>query len=508
MAKPPLTLPISPYAPDLPDYPAQGSANVRNVVPRTPGSYGPLNSPSVISNALGNRCQGAAAFFDINGQVNILAGDSTKLYRLTSGDAYSWQDVTNVTGGYNIGADQHWEFEYFNGSALATDFSDNVQTFNLASDANFSDLSPDAPKAKHLAVIKNSFVVLGNTNDSINGNKPQRVWWSAAGDATNWPTPGSVTAAQVQSGAADLFGDDGAIQAIRGGLTAADGLVFQQYGIRRMVYAGPPEIFAFLPAQNVRGTPAPNSPVVAGGTCYFLGFDGFYSTDGGTTQPIGANKVDKTFFNDLDVSHVDRMFGVADPINKAIIWAYPGQGNDDGTPNRLIIYHWQLDQWTIADVTCEMLARLLGIGYTLDELFTVLGYTLDDLPAPLDSAIWQGGSLVLGLFDGNHKLNYLTGTPLAATIDTSEMQPVPGRRLMITGARPLVDGATPSVAINHRERLQDSLTLGPAIVLNALGICPQRASGRYIRASITIPADDTWTNCSGVELDAVPQGTR
>ena len=505
---PPLQMPIAEYAPDLPDYPAAGSSNVRNVYPRTPQSYGAVASPAAQYNALNSRCQGAAAFRNKAGNVFAFAGDGADLYSLTVGGA-TWTNASKSAGAYAPAADAQWQFVYFNGDVIATDYSDNVQVYTPGTSSTFTDLGGGAPQGKYISVVKNAFVVLGNTSDPSNGVLPQRIWWCDAGNAHSWSTPGSSQAAEFQAGAVDLLGSGGSVQGFASDLVNADAVVFQEYAVRRMMYAGPPDIFTLLPVENAKGCPAPYSIVANGGTAYYWGQDGIYAFDGGTSLPIGANRVDKTIYRDLDMSVINRVVGSNDPLNRLIWWAYPGAGNTSGNPNRLVAYNWQLDRFTICDVTCETLAQLLSIGYSLDELYTILGYTIDDLPAPLDSSVWTGGRLQLGLFDSAHKLNFLTGTPLAATVETQEVQPIPGRRILVTNARPLVDGDAPSVSIGKRERQQDAVTYSTPSVLNSMGMCPTRTSGRYIRAQITVPAGSTkWTNISGVELDAVPQGSR
>ncbi len=461
-------------------------------------------------NALTARSQGGCAFIDSAANVNIFAGDAQDLYQIKSGST-AWGNVSKSSHAYGITSDMQWQFVYFNGDVLATDFADPIQAFTLASSAAFADLAGTPPRARYIAVVKNAFVAVGNTFDGVNGNMPQRVWWCAAGNAKSWPTLGSPAAAQVQSSAVDLLGPAGWVQGFASDIAAADALVFQQYGVRQMIYAGPPEVFAFLPAQSLRGTPAPYSIVTFGGLAYYLGQDGFYATDGSQSIPIGVNKIDRTFFEDIDFVNLNRVIGLADPVRPLIFWAYPGAGNNLGNPNRLLIYHRDLQRWTICDITCETLVRLLSIGYTLDQLYTVLGYTLDNLPAPLDSSLWTGGKPQLGLFDTTHTLNFLSGPPLAATVESTEMQPVPGRRAFVRSSRPLVDGVgtIPSVSIGHRERQQDAVTYSKPSLVNAFGTCPMRASGRYLRASVTVPAGETtWTGISGVEIEAVPQGTR
>jgi len=508
---PPITLPIAPYAPDQPGAPAaQAAKNVRGVFPRTSTSYGAMPQPTPVSSALVNQCQGMGTFLGSAGVAHVFAGDLSRLYHIGgAGTTLSFTDAS-AAGGYNVSQNDFWEFVHFNGQVLAIEYNDPIQAFTLGAGTHFNNLAAAAPKAKHIAVIKNSFVMVGNTQDPTNGAKEQRVWWCAAGDASNWPVPGSQVAAQFQSGAIDLLGDAGPVNALRSDLTSADGLVFQQDSLRRIVYVGPPAIFDFLPAQNGRGTYSPYSPVVVGGNCYFPAFDGFYSCDGASVSPIGSDKINRTFLDDL-ASNYATVQGAKDPIRQVIWWSYAGQGSINGVHNRIIGYSWLFDRWCILDVVAEAIGNAFAFGYTLDQLYTVLGYTLDNLPAPLDSPLWQGGTQVLGVFDSLHQLNFFTGSAMAATVETQEMELIPGQRSLITGVRPLVDGTnvqTPTVAIQHRELGETVPAVTPYSAINSLGKAPVRTSGRYVRASISIPAGGDWTNISGAAVDAVPQGQR
>ena len=499
MSSPPLQLPIVEYAPDQPSLIATGSSIVKNVYPRTKLSYGPIAAPQAVGNALNLRCQGATAFINNSTQVQLYAGDGNDLYTQING---VWTVVSQNPGGYNIDTTLKWEFEYFNDSVIATDFADAIQAVAFGSGAAFADLAGTPPKAKRMATVDNAFLMLGHTNDPINGEMEQRLWWSGAGDATNWPTPGGAVAAEFQSGAVDLLGPFGSIQALRTGIPFCDVAVFMQFGVKLGQYVGPNPVFDFFPAQGVNGTPAPYSPVVWGGRLFYLGWDGFYAWDGGAPLPIGAERIDSYFFKDLDLSVIYRVVGGVDPLNRLIWWIYPGQGHDgNNTPNRALIYNPILDRWSLVELTAETLCQLMGVGYTLDQLFTVLGYTLDNLPAPLDSPIWQGsGKPLFSLFDTSHKVNYLTGPNLAATVNTNEIQPIPGKRSRISGARPLVDGDHPTVSIGRRDTLQATVNYTPAIPVNSLGICPRESSGRYLQAQIATAAGDDWSHMSGVEL--------
>ena len=509
---PPLVLPIAEFTPDLPA--SGGSAMVQNVFPRTSLSYGPILTPVAQYGSLGSRCTGGAAYRDKQGNTFMFAGTSSDLYLLKAGLS-TWQNASQSIGAYNSG-DDVWNFVIFNGRVIATNYQNVPQIMALLGGTDFADLAGSPPRGKYIAIVKNAFVVFGNTYDSTNAEMPQRVWWSAAGDGENWPALGTQAAAEVQSGAVDLLGPAGEVQGFAPDLINADAVVFLEHGVRRMMYVGPPDIFTFLPVENARGTPAPGSIVVNGGVAYYWGQDGIYAFDGGSSQPIGANKVDKFLLGegnrtgDVDMANIRRVVGAADPLNKLIWWAYPSRENVDGNPDRLLCYNWEINRFSIVVRTCETLLRLMSIGYSLDQLETVLGYaTLDSIPAPLDSDVWLGGKLQIGLFGAGHSLQFFTGDRLHATVDTQELEPVPGRRLLVTNSRPLVDGAVPTVSIGRRERLRDAVAYTDAVALNAMGECPVRTSGRYVRARIVVPAgSDEWSNISGIVLTASPQGSR
>lgn len=510
-------VPCGEYMPDQPDYNNPGAGNVRNVIPVTTTSYAPLAGLSVFSaNALDARCQGAYATADSSGNVYAFMGTANKLWQINNSG--SFVDISNPTP-YTLDAKGKWNFCLFNDRVIASNFTDPIQGMLFGIATKFSNLSTGAPKARYIAVIKN-WLVTANTSDPTWGVQPQRVWWSGLGDPTNFPAPGSTLAVQNQSDYQDLFGDHGWVQGIVGNLGSAHGAVFCERAIWRMNYQGYPAIFSFEPAQGARGTPAPGSIVQLGSIVYYLGEDGFYMFDGSTATPIGTGKVDKTFYADFDISYSDRVSAAVDPVNKLVFWAYPGAGHSGGNPNHLMIYNWALNRWAIADVTCELIFRSQTFGFTLDGL-DVFGYTMDTLPFSLDSRQWTNGKIIMSAIDINHKLDYFNGANLAPTVDTSESELYPSLnfpygqqpiikdyRAMITNAKPIVDGGVPSIQVGTRSRLIDSITWSNAVAINALGDCPVRATGRYVRGRITLPAGSTFTHIQGLDVSAIPSGLR
>ena len=71
-------LPFGEWLPDLAAYENPGCLEALNVLPAIDG-YKPLPNITSVSDALDARCQGAAAAQDSAGNVDVFAGDASKL---------------------------------------------------------------------------------------------------------------------------------------------------------------------------------------------------------------------------------------------------------------------------------------------------------------------------------------------------------------------------------------------------------------------------------------------
>jgi hypothetical protein len=97
---------------------------------------------------------------------------------------------------------------------------------------------------------------------------------------------------------------------------------------------------------------------------------------------------------------------------------------------------------------------------------------------------------------------------MAPTLETAELQPVPGRRAWVDLVRPLIDGGVATVAVGHRERLTDPVTWEPPVPTNIIGECPQRCTGRYIRLRMAMPAGQGFEHLQGLDLGTLrPEGS-
>lgn len=518
------TLPFAEWAPDQPPKhgveAAPGAVAIINVIPRTPTTYGPMPSAaSAYSGALSGRCLGSYTTKDSGRNVLVFAGDQTKLYLLRAGST-NFADVSGSTYAGQPWPDTFWSFTAFGLRVIACNYYDDTQTYLIESDSLFSDLSASAPRAKFCEAV-GDFIMLGNTFDGTNGIQRQRVWWSAIGDPTSWPTPGTTAAIQVQSDYQDLQQTDlGEITGLAAGPIPMPGgcvTIFCEKGIYFGSFVGSPAIFSFKSIENAPGCIAPRSIVKghinSGGAVvpviYYVGADGFYAFDGTKSIAIGANKFDRfVLTSDAHSQLLKSIQATVSPANKLIFFAY-SSGFSSGSYDRMIAYNWDINRASYIDLTgaaIEGIGATATIGYTLDEL-DPFG-TIDTLPYSLDSEVWVGGLVRLGVFNSSHQLAYLTGNNMAPTVETPEVEAIPGKRVFIRNVRPIVDATGGSVSMVVRERQSDAVTAQTAVAMNAMGECPQRRTGRYVRARVTFPSNTNFTHLSGVELDLVPQGVR
>jgi hypothetical protein len=506
----PRIIQVGAWVPDQPALSGAGSSTALNCRPLTQGSYGPM--PSLISQgaaALPGPVFGMFATTDTTGEQHIFAGTATDLYHLSTSTGPNFVTVTQTGESYNAYYLNPWVFTAYAGNVIAVNGVDPPQIFTLLGSTEFGDLATNAPVGHYCATVRD-FVLMGNCLEGST-QYPQRVHWSCVGNPSFWPPLGSVTAQELLSDAQDLRSDLGQVRGIASGLQSGDFAVFMDEGVYQGLWVGSPATFSFQLVPGATGCRIPNSIISHMGRAFYLGNNGFWSYDGSTPNPIGAEKIDDWFFHDdddaVDPGYISLTQGAADPSGKYVYWIYCGP-NSNGHPTRLLIYNWILGEWSVARINCQWIAKALSVGYTLDEL-DAFG-TLDSLQSSLDSPIWVGGSPILLAFDMNNMLSHFAGPSLAALIDTSEEELEPGRRCRVTSARPLIDGdaddgegitAVPTIAIGGRSRQSDPVVFGPAMPLNNRGECIQRNDNRYVRGQIAIPAGTQWTHCEGIVVD-------
>jgi hypothetical protein len=482
------------WLPDLPDYENPGITVATNVIPAGK-SYKSVSGLTVYSNALSSQCLGAVLARDTSGNTANFVGNSSKLYKLASA---AFSDVSKV-GGYTVSTDDQWEFTLYGTQVLATQISDPIQTFTVASSTKFADLAAGAPKARHISNMRN-FIVVGNTFDATDGNVPHRVRWSAFKDPTSW-----TVSASTQADYNDLDASKGWVQRIIGG---ESGVVFQERAISIMSYQGSPLVFRFDEVEKEKGLLAPNGAIKIGNRIFYLGIDGFYMFDGNQSIPIGDTKVNRTFFADLDQTYASKISTAIDFTNQCVFLLYPGSGHVGGRCNKIMVYNYAINRFASISTDLEYLFSAISEGYTLDSLDTV-STSIDALAFSLDSRVWTGNTNLLAAFDSNHKLNYFTGTAMTATLETGETQLTPGNRTDVRRLRPVVDGtsATTTMQVGTRNKLSDTVTWGSSLSLNSTGEFCTRSNARFHRARVSVSGG--FNHLQGIQiLEAAKAGQR
>jgi hypothetical protein len=473
------------WMPDQPDLGNPGSLVAENVYPVTRG-YHPFGSLMYLSDAMDARALGGTSLTAADGNSKVYAGNATKLYSLHGGSA---TDVS-ISGGYTSTA-TFWDFAAYGDIAIATNFKDSPQSINMSSGSAFANLTT-AFKARTCAVVRD-FLMFGNTNDATDGDKPERVRWSANGDHTDY-----TVSATTQSDFQDTPGG-GAVQRVFGGEYAT---ILFEHAIYRVNYVGSPSVFQFDLVSTDTGLFTPGAAAQNGSIIYYLDSGGFFAFNGAQSHPIGNEKVDNWFWTHLDASQAARISCAIDHDKKAVCWSFPAHGNAGGKPTHIIIFNYELNRWSYAVLAHDIILPLLTSDFTLETLDT-LNSNLDNLTISVDSRVLYEGSALLGIMN-SFKLASNQGDPLDATVESKEMQPNKDRRSHVTEVWPLNDGGTTTVQIGTRNRQQDGYTWTTAVAVNTTGFAPVNAEGRYHRVRMNITG--TWNDTQGTDVTAKGRG--
>lgn len=496
-----MRLPFGRWMPDRPPHDNPGVIDAKNVI-HGAGFYRPVPALAAYSDPLPARCRGIIAARRTDGTVFNFVGTANGLFEQTS---LGWTDRSKP-GGHALAEAERWEFVQWGERILAVgglqdgSVKANPQAITLGG-ATFTDLAGNPPQAKHIAVVR-SFVMLGDVNDSIDGRRSQRLWWSGIGDETYW-TPDI----RRQCSFSDLRGSGGDVMRIVGGEI---GVVFRRRSIARLLYIGAPGVFQIDDIEDGVGTPAPWSVVKFGRLIYFLADDGFYAFDGAESHRLGEEVVDGWFRDNFNAAYPESVWAAVDPIRRIVIWAFPSPSSVGGVPDRLLFYNPSTKGWSYAEQGAEVLGALYGnLSTSLDSLDAIYPSidAMGDLS--LDDPIFQGGRLQLVAFDSQHRAALLNGPNLEAVIETAEGQLFPPQRSFVQVAAPLIEGTsdTARIEIATRDKVSDPPVYHPAQTIDADGLIYPEVDGRYLRARVRMPAGAIWDKAYGLEItQAIPSG--
>jgi hypothetical protein len=476
---------LAEFAPDRSDFDPAASAVLSNFVPQARG-YGPFKSFEPFSGILPLRPQGSFLANVAGGVFELFVATKEKLYKLDP-VSLDWDDISKPATTYATPDNRRWSFAQYGSLILATNGVDPIQSYDTASPTTFDDLSATAPKALNVAVV-GDFVFLTNTDDA----GPRSAMWSGLNDPTYW---------QIGDRSCDLqvFPDGGEVMAVSA--FEKGSLIFQEDCIREAALAlNTPLIMTFSKPVENHGALAPRGVVSTGSGVFYLAQDGFYKY-GAPPTPIGAERVDRFFFEDVNNSEMNEVVGTEDPFRKVIYWAYnSNSGTTEHAFNRCLAYHYALDRWSMVEPGTVLTGFIDAVtpGYTLDSIDS-LGYTLDTLPVSLDDRFFSSGAPSLAAFNGNRRLGFFNGAPLPAQGQTSRLPLAENARAYVSGFRPITDAASVTGRVGKAAHAADVITWGQEYGINRTGLIPARSDGRFHKFEVSIPAGSDWSSFHGVE---------
>lgn len=480
------------WLPDQPDLDNPGVTVATNVVPAA-GGYRSFPSFISFSNAADERIRGMYAAKDSSDNVSLFAGDDGKLYKFNQGTS-NLDDVSKSgTPAYDLAGVERWRFAQFGTKVIAAGGTgEELQVFDVGTDSAFSNLGGSPPKADYIAVVRDQ--VWTANIDEGSGRVPNKVRWSAINNEASW----TIGTDQADS---QVIPDAGAITGLVGGERA---VILMERAIAVAYYVGSPLIYEINRVETQRGCPFPNSVANVGGDVFYLARDGFYRFSGNQSIPIGAEKVDAFFFKDFNEAQVEKMSCAVDPENQLVAWSYVSNNAPDTTPDKILVFNYAINRWSIIEQQCELLAPLFTPAYTLEDLDN-LASNIDALPAPLDSALYKGGQYFFG-GSKDKKLHGFTGTVLAATIETSEYALTTNRHTVVTRTVPFFKDGSVTMQVGARDRQDNATTFDTASSLTDEGFCQHRVQGRFHRARMNISGN--WSFAQGIDIEGRTLGRR
>ena len=360
-----MILPFGEYRPDMSDYMVGSTLVAQNVVPRGDG-FGPFPGFVIYTAALAAICRGYFYARKSDGSVVIFAGTSTKLYKLDNTN-FTWSDVSKASGTYTaLTSTAQWQFTQFGNLVIAVQVNTVPQVFDLSSSTEFANLGGSPPQAAYVATV-GRFVMLGG----ISGFE-YRIKWSGLGSAIEW-TLGTNSSDQQD------FPDGGIVKGIVGG---EFGFSFQEGTIRRLIYApGSSYIFQIDRVTLDEGLLAPYSLVTTSSATFFVSAKGIHRILAtGLPEPIGKERVDRTFIADLDKSSLHLCIGAGDPQKSKIYIAYKSINGQANRFDKILVYDYILNKWSgPIMVSGEYLTSAARSGTTLEGLDTISS-SIDALP--------------------------------------------------------------------------------------------------------------------------------
>ena len=384
-------------------------------------------------------------------------------------------------------------------SCILVNGKDAMQEWELGVDSAFSDAAgiPSSLTGRYICVLRD-FLVLAFTTEGATV-RPAQIRWSALGDTADW-TSDPTTMAGAQT-----IPDLGECRGITGGDYMT---VLMEHGIVRCDFVGPPPIMQFDQIDGAVGCKEPASVIRVRAQVFYLADEGWHMFDGQQTHEIGAEKIDRWFFENAQLDRLSTMSAISFPDLSAVGWMFTSEGSVDEKHDKILLFNYTIKRWGLGDVQGQdCLGTSATVGLTLEDL-DALYATLEDVPASLDSPLWKGSNFgrVSGIKGG--EMNYFTGPTQDASLTTLEGAPEPHGRTLIKELVPLIDGdCTVTCDIGTRDALNGSVDwIAGNPFDTVVGYIPMRNEAKFFRFRLNLSG--SWKHAVGVDVNGIPMGRR
>ncbi len=322
----------------------------------------------------------------------------------------------------------------------------------------------------------NQFVMVGG-GDS-NGFPQSAVRWSAIGDPTDWPTPGTDDARAKQAGEESLPNQFGVVTAVSGG--DFYGYIFQERAITKATYVGGDIVFGFDTFEESRGCWEYNRRTNVDDMVFFESEFGYHMLQNDQIADIGRGVVDETY-----------------PPQKTLAGSGThGQANQQNVvanqaldcvffESQNLCYNYKTGQWS-------RLPAYSGKTFVqIDDASGIVG--MIEITA-------TGGKL----FDQDG------GTAQTATLETNSADLSQGGRSVINSVRPHINGGTTAVRVGVQDALSDSVTYSTGTALNSrtgasnFRGADNKPEGKFVRTEYVITGG--FTTALGADIEFSSSG--
>lgn len=357
-----------------------------------------------------------------------------------------------------------------------------------------------------------------------------RVWWSGIGQPERFE-PDPSTMADYQD-----IPDMGEVRGLTGGDYCC---VLMERGVVRMDFVGPPVVFTFKPVMlgDGIGCDMPNTVIRAQNKTFYHAQNGWYIFDGVNLIPIGDDRINRWWVEDMATGTEDRISAAVLPEMHSVGWLYTSNDapaypvghplEGERIPNRVLLYSLDEDRWSVLTVQGECLGNAASdTAITLEGLDTRFGGQYDSIDAgygtnplmvSMDSDQWLGTAGALAsIFQQNYgssvqegAISTFAGSALPAVLDTVEKQLSPPDRATVTRAIPLLEGNANTVKIQAVTRVKHTPgneNVSVEYEESEDGSFRMRSEGRYHRFRLRTYGN--WDRVSGVDVEFSKKGRR